>query len=258
MRPFDYVEPRSVDEAVALLSRGGERTRLLAGGTDLIPRLRRRQWRIDRLIGLRRIDGLRDLTLEDGVLAIGAGVTLEELAASTTVSDVCPLLAEAARLMASPQVRALATIGGNLCHASPAADLAPPLLCLNATLRAIGPSGGRDIPIGEFFTGPGRSALRDGELLVQVRVPAVEGRGVYLKFSPRRAMDLAVVGVACFRSHGVATVAVGAAAPTPLRVPASPDEAAARCSPIDDLRASAEYRREMVRVLTRRALEIVP
>lgn len=257
MKPFEYLEPPSVEEAIVMLSRGGGRTRLLAGGTDLLPRLKRRQWQVDRVIGLRRIEELRRISLDNGTLSIGARVTLEELAASKIVAETCSLLAESALLMASPQVRALATIGGNLCNASPAADLAPPLLCLEATMRAAGPSGPRLIPVGDFFTGPGRCALREDELLLDICVPVVKGRGVYLKFSPRRAMDLAVVGVACFRTNGDTRVALGAAAPTPIRVPPSADEAAARCSPIDDHRASAEYRRELVRVLTRRALERV-
>lgn len=257
MRPFDYVEPPSVQDAVAMLARAGGRTRLLAGGTDLLPRLKRRQWAVDRVIGLRKIGDLRRISLENGTLAIGALVTIDELTSSKDVTQNCPLLAEAGLLMASPQVRALATIGGNLCNASPAADLAPPLLCLDATLRTASPRGKRDIAVTEFFTGPGRSALRDDELLVEIRIPVTKGRGVYLKFSPRRAMDLAVVGVACYRTNGDTRLALGSVAPTPLRVPPSPDEASAHCSPIDDLRASAEYRREMVRVLTKRALERV-
>lgn len=256
MKTFDYAEPRSIGEAVDLLGRPG-RSRALAGGTDLLVRLRRGAWEVDRVVNLKRIEDLRGVRGEAAWTRIGALTTLAELADSAEIARRHPILLEAALQMSSPQVRNLATVGGNLCNASPAADLAPPLLCLEAELRIAGPAGERTLPIREFFVGPGRTALKPDELLTEIRVPARAGRSAFLKFSPRSAMDLAVVNVACFAADGDVRVAVGAAGPTPRRVPPSPEEAMAACAPIDDLRASAEYRRALVRILVRRALEAV-
>lgn len=234
MKPFEYFEPTSLDEARRLLAR--PKSFAIAGGTDLLVRLKKGR-PADRIVSLRRIASLRGQRGD----WIGPLTTLDEL--------THPLLRQAALQMASPQVRALATIGGNLCNASPAADLAPPLLCLDATLETTS----RTIPLREFFCGPGRTLLERDEIVTGIRVPAVAGRHAFLKFSPRRAMDLAIVSVAAAAGR----VALGAVAPTPILVPPSPDEAARLCSPIDDVRASARYRRELVRVLTRRALEAV-
>jgi carbon-monoxide dehydrogenase medium subunit len=257
MNAFEYLEPRSVDDAVGWLSQNPETTRVLAGGTDLLVRLKRRDWSPARVINLKRIPRLADIRDDKDWTSIGALATLDALAASPLVAKRHPVLVETVHLMASPQVRALATVGGNLCNASPAADLAPPLLVLGAELRAVGPRGARSIPITKFFAGPGRSTLAAEEILVEVRVPAAEARAAFLKFSPRKSMDLAVVSVAAANSGGSLRAAVGAAAPTPLAVPPDPAGAAAACSPIDDVRASADYRRQMVRVLLRRALERV-
>lgn len=257
MKPFDYAEPRRLAEVFRELEKADGGARLLAGGTDLVPRLKRGVWKATRVINLKRIASLTGIGDEPDCVTIGPLTTLEELARSEVVARRCPILADAARLMASPQVRNLATVGGNLANASPAADLAPPLLVLEAVLTASGPWGSRDIPVGDFFLGPGKTALAPEEVLTRIRVPSRAGRGAFFKFSPRRAMDLAVVNVACFRANGDLRVAVGACAPTPIRVPADPDEAVRRCSPIDDVRGSAEYRRELVRVLVRRGIERV-
>lgn len=261
MRPFSYVEPMGLAEALRELAASDGApsgpARLLAGGTDLVPRLKRGVWKASRVINLKRIPALRGINEVPDGLTIGPLTTIEELARSEAAARLCPILVEAARLMASAQVRNLATVGGNLANASPAADLAPPMLVLEATLVATGPEGTREVPVGGFFRGPGQTALARTEVLTRIRVPSQGGRGVFLKFSPRRAMDLAVVNVACLRREGDVRVAVGACAPTPIRVPADPEEAARRCSPIDDVRGSAEYRRDLVRVLVRRALERV-
>lgn len=257
MRPFEYAEPKKLAEVFRELEKPDGDVRLLAGGTDLVPRLKRGAWKASRLINLKRIDALHGISEDAQGLSIGPLTTVEELARSEVVARLCPILAEAARLMASPQVRNLATVGGNLANASPAADLAPPMLVLEAVLTASGPWGERPIPIREFFLGPGKSALAREEVLTRIRVPVCAGRAVFFKFSPRRAMDLAVVNVACLRANGDVRVAVGACAPTPIRVPPQPEEAAKACSPIDDVRGSADYRRDLVRVLVRRALERV-
>lgn len=256
MKPFDYCEPATLDEAVAALALPGP-SRLLAGGTDLLVRLRRPGASAGRVINLKRIGALRGIAEGPACTSIGALTTLDELARSEIVRRRHALLVETVLQMASPQVRHLATVGGNLANASPAADLAPPLLCLEAVVHAFGPRGERALPLREFFVAPGRSALAADEILTRIDVPVCAGRGVYLKFAPRNAMDLAVVGVACFAAGGEPRVALGAVAPTPIRVPPSPEEAAKLARPIDDLRASAEYRRALVPILVRRALERV-
>lgn len=257
MKPFAYVEPRSVEEAVVALGTGPGPNRLLAGGTDLLVRLKRAQQGVGRVINLKRIAALRGIVEEDATTSIGALATLDEIARAGLIQARHPLLVETVLLMASTQVRNLATVGGNLANGSPAADLAPPLLCLDAELRVAGPGGERSIPIRDFFRAPGKTALAPDEILVRIVVPVRAGRGAFLKFSPRNAMDLAVVSVACFASDGVRRVALGAVAPTPFLVPDSPEEAARLARPIDDVRASAEYRRALVPVLVRRALERV-
>ncbi|MBI2920805.1 MAG: xanthine dehydrogenase family protein subunit M [Planctomycetes bacterium] len=253
MRPFEYEEPRSIEEAVSLLGAPGK-NRLLAGGTDLLVRLKRREWPVDRVINLKRIETLRGIEERGDWVTVGALTTIEELERSEVVAKRWPLLREAAMEMASPQVRAMATAGGNLCNASPAADLAPPLLCLDAQMIAVGPRGERTIAIRSFFAGPGRTALAPDEILTGIRIPSAPARGCFIKFCTRRAMDLAVVSVACAVVSKETRLALGAVAPTPIRVAASAEEAAMRCAPIDDVRATAEYRRELVRVLAGRAL----
>ncbi len=257
MKPFDYHAPSRLEDALSLLSGGVGPNRLLAGGTDLLVRLKRMRPDGVRVINLKRITALHGIHEAPGVTSIGALTTLEDLARSPVIQRRHPLLVEAALQMASPQVRNLATVGGNLANASPAADLAPPLLCLEAELTIACPRGERTLPIAEFFRGVGKSALALDEILTRIDVPVQRGRGTYLKFSPRNAMDLALVSVACFVSDRTPRVALGAVAPTPILVPPSPEEAALLARPIDDVRASAEYRRALVPVLVRRALERV-
>ena len=256
MKAFDYEEPRTVEEAVACMAKPGK-SRALAGGTDLLVRLKRREWPVDRVVNLKKIAKLRGIAERGDQVVIGALTTIEDLERSPLIRERYPLLNEAVFEMASPQVRTLATVGGNLCNASPAADLAPPLLCLDAVMVIRGRKGQRQLPMREFFAGPGRTVMGPDEILEEIRIPATPVKGVFIKFCTRRAMDLAVVSVACAKVGNEIRVALGSVAPTPIRVPASPEEAMKKATPIDDIRASAEYRREMVRVLVRRALEKV-
>lgn len=232
------------------------RSSALAGGTDLLIRLRDGA-KVERVVNLKRIEALGSIRRTDAGTEIGASVTLARLVREGGI----PLLAETALQMASPQIRNLATVVGNLCNASPAADLAPPLLCLEARVRIAGAGNSREVALGDFIAGPGRTCLKAGEIVTHVVVPPDGAKGTYLKFTVRNAMDIAIVGVAVVRSAEGVRIALGAVAPTPIRARAAekakdPAEvAAAECSPIDDLRASAGYRREIVRVLVRRALE---
>lgn len=276
MRPFNYLAPTRLDEALSLLT---PQAVPLAGGTDLFLRMERRQTQPDTVVDLKRIPDMDGVETVDGGVRIGALALMETLAASPLISDPYDALAQSARVVGSIQTRNRATVGGNLANASPAADTATPLMALGATVEAADVGGTREIPVHELFLGPGRTALREGELLTAVRVPALPARaGSAFQRCVRTAMDIAVVNCAAFvrlDSDGIiaeARIALGAVGPTPLRAPAAENrlegrsfdaadaDEAAECavedaSAIDDVRASADYRREMVRVLTRRAVE---
>ena len=276
MRPFNYLAPTRLDEALSLLT---PRAVPLAGGTDLFLRMERRQAQPDTIVDLKRIPGMDEVEAVDGGVRIGALALMETLAASPLISERYDALAQSARVVGSIQTRNRATVGGNLANASPAADTATPLMALGATVEAAGAGGTRKIPVHELFLGPGRTALREGELLTAVRVPGLPARaGSAFQRCVRTAMDIAVVNCAAFvrldaeGSVAEARIALGAVGPTPLRAVSAEERlkgqrldpnlaaSAAECAaedaqPIDDVRAGADYRKEMVRVLTRRAIE---
>jgi carbon-monoxide dehydrogenase medium subunit len=280
---FSYVRTGTIEETIAFLSerRGG--VKLLAGGTDLLPQLRSREISVPQyVVDLKTISDLDEVGYDQrSGLKIGALVTIAAVEQSSTIRHHFPILAQAASVMASPQVRNRGTFSGNLCSAVPSADSAPSLLALDATALVRGPKGERAVRMDQFFRGPRETVLEADEMMTEISVPpmAVGSRGVYLKLSPRHSMDLAVVGVAVVgRSEdGVCKdvrIALGAVAPTPVRAPMAEaiilgnritpeiiDEAAknaiTQCSPINDHRASAEYRCDMVYVMTRRALRQV-
>ncbi len=277
MREFDFLSPRSVDEAVALMSERGGELHILAGGTDLLLGMREGTIAPRAVMSLKKLEQFRTIDhSKDSGLRLGAMVTLRQIARSTQIRDHYPCLAEAALLMASEQIRSLATIGGNLCNAAPSADMAPPLIALDAIVRLIGPKGERRLPLEEFFLGPGSTALELGELLAEIEVPPSERMTRYMRLTPRAHMDIAVVGVAAGiqlddSNVRAARIVLGAVAPVPLRVrpaeealigkplteaaiEAASSIAAEECSPISDVRGSEWYRRRMVGVLVRRAL----
>ncbi len=277
---FDYVKPSSLDEALSLLAQYKEGARPLAGGTDLIPQVKGREITIPRVVvDLKAIPGLDTITYDAAKgLTLGAMATITNVERSPLVREHYPMLAHALTSMASPQIRNRATITGNIASAVPSADSAPTLLAMEAVLKVVSQKGERLIPVTQFFTGPRKTVLTSDELITEIRIPApsAAGRGVYLKLSPRKSMDLAVVGVAAFILREAETckearIALGAVAPTPIREPraemalvgkkltdAAIEEAAraasSECRPIDDHRAAREYRCDMVYVLTRRAL----
>lgn len=277
---LEYLAPKTIDEALSLLSQYKEKARLIAGGTDLIPQLKRREGKTPHyIIDLKDIPDLDYINYDaDNGLSIGALATIKAVINSSIIRDKFGVLSQAAESMASPQVRNRGTIAGNICNAVPSADTAPALLTLDTKLKLVGQKGARVVAIEDFFTGPNRTALNN-EILqeIQIPTPPPRSKGVYLKLSPRRAMDLAIVGVAVVvvPDNGKCKdirIALGAVAPTPLRakkteavlkgqgfdenlIEKAAQAAAGEARPIDDHRASAEYRREMVKVLTRRALE---
>jgi len=280
MRRFEYHEPANLDEASALLVRYGAEASLLAGGTDLLVEIKEHLRWPKHVVNVKRIAGLAALEYDErSGLRFGALVTARAIETSPVVLAKYPGLAQAARELGSIQVRHRATVVGNICRASPSADTLPPLIADGATVRIHGPAGGRTIALEDFFTGPGKTVLAPGELVTEVVVPAPAPRTGkhYIKHGRRRAMELATVGVAVALTLerercGEIRIALGAVAPTPIRARSAEDAlrgrpldgaaigAAARiamgeCRPISNVRGSAEYRREMVGVLTARAIE---
>lgn len=295
MKDFAYLQPATLAEALEILRERGTGARLVAGGTDLLVKMKRRVLAPPCLVSLRGVRELDFLEAGPDGLRIGALTTLATLAKHPGVRQFYPVLAATAAKMASSQVRNLATVGGNLCNAAPSADLAPPLIALNAAVIIQGGQGIRRVALEQFFTGPGTSILNPGEVVTEITLPFPEEgtRAVYLKHGIRKAMDIAAVGVAvkirplkndnAFERRGSdghlqastdkweARIVLGAVAPAPLRVQAAETfaaggfdrdnilraatAAAEAARPIDDVRSSAFYRKEMVRVLVKRALE---
>ena len=277
MNSFDYLEPRTIDEAVRMLADHGSRARLLAGGTDLLVQMEMRRYTPERVIYLGRVAGLSDISWDPSEgLRIGAGATLRQVENHPVIVASYPALARASKEVGSVQIRNLATLAGNVCNASPSADTSPPLLAYDAAVEIAGQSGSRIAAISDFWTGPGGTILQEGEMVASIRIPPPPGglRSFYYKLAVRKAMDLAMVGVSATlipsgRGAERVRIALGAVGPVCFRAcdaeaaveedgAAAIEHAAAlareAASPIDDHRASAAYRLEMVRVLTARAL----
>lgn len=277
---FNYLAPDTLDEALSLLARYKGRAKVIAGGTDFVPKLKRREIGApEHVIDLKTIPGLDNIKYDVSGLSLGALVTIGAVETSAIIREKFGTLAQAAQSMASPQVRNRGTIAGNICNAVPSADSAPPLLTLGAKLKLISQRGERVVGIEDFITGPNQTALNDDEILQEIHIPhpPPNSKGIYLKLTPRRAMDLAIVGVAVvvIPQDGVCQdirIALGAVAPTPIRarkaeavlkgkkfteevIEKAAQTAAGQSKPIDDHRASAEYRRDMVEVLVKRAIK---
>lgn len=281
MGPFEYLEPLSIEEAVSLLKKYGNKARVLAGGTDLVPLMKEKTVRPECVISIGRIAGL-DYIRFDGEkgLRIGALTTLRSIEQSPQLQPKYGLICQAASQMASIAVRNVATVGGNLCNASPSADIAPSLLTLSATTKLVSTAGERIVPLEDFFIGPGATALKTDELLTEVQIPSPPAHtaGVYIKYTTRGGEELALIGVAVLLTLGGgdgictdAKVALGAVAPTPIRargaegvlkgkkieqglIEKAAQTASDESSPIDDIRGSAEYRREMIKIFARDAI----
>jgi carbon-monoxide dehydrogenase medium subunit len=279
VRRFEIALPRSVEECLGVLADGGGYARVVAGGTDLLPQLKNGLLKPARVVDLSGIAALRALSPADaGGLRIGAAVTARTLELDPHVRRAYPAIAESGALVGSVQVRNLATVGGNLCNAAPSADMAPPLLALDAEAVIAGPNGRRRVPMASFFTGVRQTVLAPDELLLEIAVPAPGPRsgGQYLRHTPRRELDIAVVGVASQITLadgvcGTVRIALASVAPTPVRATAAEQAltgqavtpeliqraaelAVEAARPISDQRGSADFRRHLVRVLTRRTL----
>ncbi|MFC1910548.1 FAD binding domain-containing protein [Chloroflexota bacterium] len=277
---FDYFAPATQEEAIKLLSKYDGKAKVIAGGTDLVVRMKNKFIKPEYVIDLENISGLDSIkyNAKQG-MTIGALTKVSAVENSPLVKRHYPALAFAAGQLGSVAIRNLATIGGNLCNAAPSAENAPSLLCLSARVKIVGPNGTRELPLEEFFAGPGKTVLDKGEILTEIRIPApVTGsKAVYFKHCPRGGSDLAIVGVAAMAVYSRGTckdikVALGAVASTPIRankaeqvlIGKKVDEklinkcaavAAGEACCISDVRGSAEYRREMVEVFTRRAIK---
>jgi CO/xanthine dehydrogenase FAD-binding subunit len=277
---FEYLAPRSIEEALFMLFQHGKEARVIAGGTDLLPQMKKRELAPRYLIGLKNIGGLDYIDYDPAQgLRVGPLATLHAVETSPTVNKRFPALAQAAYSMASAQIRNMGTVVGNICNGVPSADTAPALIVLAAKVKvASHRNGERVIPVEELFAGPSQTVLSHDELVLEVQVPdpVAHSGSAYVKHMQRSAMDLAIVGVAAAitAADGKCSdvrIALGAVAPTPIRakkaegilkgkafaarsVERAAEAAAAESHPITDIRASLEYRRDMVMVLTRRAL----
>ncbi len=276
---FDYHAPRSLDEALELLKKHGSRATVMAGGTDLMVKMRLRAIAPEVIVNIKGIKGLDAITVDsEKNLTIGATALLSDVAAHPDINTYYPAIAAAAGDTANVQVRNMGTVVGNLCNASPSADNAPTLLVMGATVRIIGPAGERTIPLGDFFKGPGATALAPNEIVTAIFVPAPPPSTgvVYNSFSGRGKLDCSTVGVGVLMTIGGdvcenARIAIGACAPIPMFAAAAEkmligqtvDDALLRTaskkasqetSPINDVRASATYRLRVVEVLTYRVL----
>lgn len=276
---FNYLEPATVEEAVSLLGKYDGKAKVVAGGTDLLVQIRDKLIAPEYVVDIGYISGLDCIDYDETQgLRIGALTTIRAIEKSSRIYQVYPAISQAAGLLGSMAIRNVATIGGNLCNAAPSADTAPALIGLSAKGKIIGPDGEKFVSLEEFFTGPGCIVCEPGELLVEIQVPVPPPgtKGVYLKHG-RSAIDLATVGVAVIMTlePGVVCrdvkIVLGAVAPTPMRakkaeeilrgkkvepalIEKSAQVAADEARPITDVRASAEYRKEMVKVYTRRAI----
>jgi carbon-monoxide dehydrogenase medium subunit len=279
---IDYTRPESLDEAVNLLAGGDGKARPMAGGTDLIVLMRVNPDRIgspDLVVDVKGVPELNEISYDDNKgLTLGAAVECFKVYSDKTVVAKYPGLVDSASLIGGIQIQGRASIGGNLCNATPSADSIPALIALDAVANIVGPNGSRQVAVEDFCTGPSKTVLGSDELLVSINIPAPQSNGGarYIRFIPRNEMDIAVAGVGVsvvlgngkFKSARIALASVG---PTPLFVKeageslegkAVNDDSIAEAAqlakeaatPINDMRGTVEYRKHLCEVLTRRAL----
>ncbi|MDA0232387.1 MAG: xanthine dehydrogenase family protein subunit M [Chloroflexi bacterium] len=281
MPTFDFAAPTTLAEAVTLMASAGT-VRALAGGTDLIDQLKTNRRNADLVVDLKRVPELQRLGSDADGLHIGAARCCSDLHHDPTVNRLYAGLADSTGLVGSVQIQNRAAVGGNVCNAAPSGDTTPNLLVHDAIAVIAGPSGARRVELTDFFVGPGQTVLQKGEFLQELILPAPpdDSASAYLRFIPRNEMDIAVAGVASFLHIDPATktvkkarIALASVAPTPVRaraaeavlegkvisaslIDAASVAAVESATPITDVRGSAEYRKELVRVLTRRTLNI--
>lgn len=278
--PFDFFQPVTLAEASRLLKENGPGGRFLAGGTDLVIAMKEKGLLPKYIVDLKHVPGLSDIRENgDGTMTIGALTTMYAIETSPVIQKKYPFLAQSAAEVGSIQIRNRATIGGNMANATPSADVAPSLIALNASAKITSADAERTVPLEDFFRGPGQNIMDADEILTEITIPKTGPQlvGEYIKFSPRDMMDLAYIGVAVAYNLGSdkkcegVRIVLGAVAPTPIRAKNSEallegktlteelatqvgDEAARESKPISDVRSSADYRRAMVGVMTKRAI----
>ncbi|NJN97702.1 MAG: xanthine dehydrogenase family protein subunit M [Anaerolineales bacterium] len=276
MNTFQYARPETVAETLVLLHKYGSEASLLTGGTDLLVRLRKGRTRPRLVIDLKRVLDLRsDIRGDDSFLEVGALAVLADVIQDERVQRYFPALGEAAGTVGSVQIRNRATLAGNICNASPAADTAPALLVYGARVNLVGSNGHRRIPVNEFFVKPGQTALQQGEIVVSIELPLPQQPvgASFVRLTRRRGVDLATVNACCLvDAAGSTQFAYGAVGPRPFLVvdesgcladPKADEQQkdqvlkqlVAQASPISDVRASRQYRQAMLLVLSRRALQ---
>ncbi len=278
---LEYTAPSTVEEAIRILSSASGSAKLLSGGTDLLVQLRSGRTKPELIVDTKKIPGMIGIREVAGGFVIGAATPGAMIGECESLKKAWPGVVEAANLIGSTQIQGRASLAGNLCNASPAADSVPALIVARATCVVAGAKGRREVPVEDIVTGPGRTSLARDELIVEFRLPKRPPRSgdAYLRFIPRTEMDIAVVGAGVnvtLDASGACTearVALGAVAPTPILVPeaaaalvgrrldektlATLDGAARRaCKPIDDKRGTIEFRTKIAGVLARRAAAI--
>jgi carbon-monoxide dehydrogenase medium subunit len=280
MKDISYAAPKTLADATAYLNDKGDRARILAGGTDIIVQVREGRRDIDALVDIKHISEVNELTLDAKGLTIGAAVPCCVIYENKAITKAYPGLIDAVSLIGGIQIQSRASLGGNLCNGSPAADGIPVLIALEATCDIAGAKGNRSVPVEQFCTAPGKTVLGRGEFLVRFRLPPPKKHSgaAYLRFIPRNEMDIAVAGAGVsVQLDGTkcksARIALAAVAPTPLLVAdagaallgtaldessiaKAADIAQKAARPISDMRGDADYRRHLVGVLVKRALAI--
>lgn len=279
---FEYFAPKDLREACRLLQERHGRAKVMAGGTDLLVHMKHRTITPQYVIGLKHLSDLGYIEYsEDRGLRIGTLATHASAAESLIIKERFGALGTACSMVGTPQIRRMGTIGGNLCNGSPSSDSAPPLIALNAAVKLLGVEGERIIPLEGFFVGPGETALLAGEILAEIQVPSPPRRTglTYVKLPARTREDMAAVSAAVLITLGLKNetcqdvrIVLGAVAPIPLRarraeevlrgkkiedelIQRTAQRASEEAQPISDIRSSADYRREMVKVLTRQAIK---
>ena len=281
MHPFAYVAPSTVAEAVAELNKHGDRARPLAGGTDLLVKARANVWELDAVVDIKNIPELMTLTINGGGLSIGAAVPCYQVYDNSEVAAQYPGIVDGASIIGGIQIQSRAGLGGNLCNAAPSGDGIPALIAHSAVAKIASVNGTREVAVEDFCTGPSRTVLEAGELLVSIEVPkpAANSGAAYTRFIPRNEMDIAVAGVGVFvqldasgQNFESARIALASVGPTPILASAAGDSLAgkpvndetiaaaaalakAAATPITDMRGTIEQRRQLVEVLTGRMIK---
>jgi len=279
MTELKYVAPKSIEEAISLLSEYGEKSKIISGGTDLLVQMKNKVVLPDFLVSIGDIRDLDYINYDEiNGLRVGALTTIGSIEKSSLIHSKFNILAQAAGTLGTPVIRHQATIGGNLCNAAPSADTAPALMVLGARVKIAGVDGEKLVSIDDFFTGPGQTVIKHGQILTELQIPNLprHSGAAYVKQTRRQGADLAVVGAAALVTMEGdilrdVKIALGAVAPTPIRakkaeeilkgkklddrlLEESGQAASGESKPIDDTRGSADYRRKLVTVLVKRAV----